>query len=86
MITIMERYERKRSWVWFLLPIFVQIIGGLIAYYALRPDEPRMAKDCLYIGITLTALNVGVFAILLAIGFTFDQMFQSEFRNDMMWG
>jgi uncharacterized Tic20 family protein len=82
----MERYERKRSWVWYLLPVFVQIIGGLIAYYALRPDEPRMAKDCLYIGITLTALNVGVFVILLAIGFTFDQMFQSEFRNDMMWG
>lgn len=50
------------------------------------PDEPRMAKDCLYIGITLTALNFGVFVILFAIGFTFDQMFQSEFRNDMMWG
>ena len=24
--------------------------------------------------------------ILLAIGFTFDQMFHSEFRNGMMWG
>ena len=82
----MERYERKRSWVWFLLPVFIQVIGGIIAYYALRPDEPRMAKDCLYIGITLTTLNVGVFVILFAIGFTFDQMFQSEFRNDMMWG
>ena len=82
----MERYERKRSWAWFLLPVFVQIIGGLIAYYALRPDEPRMAKDCLYIGITLTAINVGALVIMLAIGFTFDQMFRSEFRNDMMWG
>ncbi len=82
----MERYERKRSWVWFLLPVFVQVIGGIIAYYSLRPDEPRMAKDCLYIGITLTALNFGAFVVLFAIGFTFDQMFQSEFRNDMMWG
>ena len=82
----MERYERKRSWVWFLLPVFVQVIGGIIAYYALRPDEPRMAKDCLYIGITLTALNVGAFVVLFAIGFTFDQMFHSELRNDMMWG
>jgi len=82
----MERYEHKRSWAWFLLPVFVQVIGGLIAYYALRPDEPRMAKDCLYIGITLTALNVGVFVIMFAIGFTFDQMFRSGFHNDMMWG
>lgn len=82
----MERYERRRSWVWFLLPVFVQIIGGVIAYYALKPDEPRMAKDCLYIGITLTALNLGVFVIMVAIGFTFDQMFRSEFQNDMMMG
>jgi len=82
----MERYEHGRSWVWFLLPVFVQVIGGLIAYYALRLDEPRMAKDCLYIGITLTAINVGVFVIMFAIGFSFDQMFRSEFRNDMMWG
>ena len=82
----MERYERRRSWVWFLLPVFVQIIGGVIAYYALRPDEPRMAKDCLYIGITLSALNLGVFVIMLTIGFTFDQMFRTEFQNDMMMG
>lgn len=82
----MERYERQRSWIWFLLPIFVQIIGGVIAYYALKPDEPRMAKDCLYIGITLSVLNIGVFVIMFAIGFTFDQMFRSEFQNDMMMG
>ena len=46
-----EENERQRSWAWFLLPVFVGIVGGAIAYFALRRDELRMAKDCLYIGI-----------------------------------
>jgi len=81
----MERYERKRSWIWFLLPVFVQIIGGIIAYYAIRPDEPRMAKDCLYIGITLSALNFGVFLLMMIIGFSFDQAMMTELRTDCPW-
>jgi len=86
----MERYERKRSWIWFLFPVFFQIIGGLIAYFALKPDEPRMAKDCLYIGAVLTGINLGTFLIFLAIGFSMEESFyrefEREFRNDMIWG
>ena len=54
---------RPRSWVWFALPVFVGIIGGAIAYYALRLDSPRMARDCLYIGMMLTAVNAAVLSI-----------------------
>lgn len=73
--------ERHRSWLWFLLPIFVHVIGGIIAYYALKPDEPRMAKDCLYIGTVLTGLNLGGFLILLAIGFSFERSLMSDFDS-----
>lgn len=79
----METRERRRSWVWFLLPIFVHAIGGIIAYYALKPDEPRMARDCLYIGIVLTALNLGGFIVLLAIGFSFERSFMSDFESNI---
>ena len=82
----MERYERQRSWVWFLLPVFVQVIGGIIAYYALKPDESRMAKDCLYIGITLTALNLGTFLLLLGVGFSMEDSFYQEWDQEFMWG
>ena len=81
----MESYQRKRSWAWLLLPIFVQIIGGAIAYYALKPDEPRMAKDCLYIGITLTAINAATQRAALAIGYSAEEMFMPKFEGNMMF-
>ena len=82
----MERYERKRSWLWFLLPVFIQVIGGIIAYYALKPDEPRMAKDCLYIGIVLSAINFGTFLLLISLGFILgDHSVMSEFERNYKW-
>ncbi len=55
---------RRRSWVWFALPVFFDIIGGALAYYALRLDSPRMARDCLYIGIMLTVIKSVILAIV----------------------
>ncbi len=82
----MERYERKRSWVWFLLPVFVHVVGGIIAYYAIRPDEPRMAKDCLYIGIVLTGINFGTFLLLLSMGLLLgEHSMMSEFERSYQW-
>ncbi len=52
--------EHKRSWAWYLFPVFFNIFGGLFAYYAIRPDDPKKARECLNIGITLTAITVGV--------------------------
>ncbi len=60
---------RRRSWAWFLLPVFVDVIGGALAYWALRLDSPRMARDCLYVGITLTAVKAVTMAVtILALG------------------
>lgn len=63
---------RRRSWAWFLLPVFVDVIGGALAYWALRHDSPRLARDCLYVGITLTAVKAatmaGTAAALAALG------------------
>lgn len=82
----MERHDRKRSWTWFLLPVFIHIIGGVIAYYALKPDEPRMAKDCLYIGIVLSTINFGVFILLLSMGLLLgENSMMSEFERDYRW-
>ena len=82
----MEAQERKRSWAWFLLPVFVQIIGGIIAYYALKPDEPRMAKDCLYIGIVLSAINFGTLFSLLSMGFLLGEYsMMSDFDRNYQW-
>ncbi len=81
----MER-KHTRSWAWFLLPVFVHIVGGVIAYYALKPDEPRMAKDCLYIGIVLSGINIGGFLLLLSMGLLIgEHSMISEFEKDYRW-
>lgn len=50
--------ERTRSNFWFLLPIFLSIIGGIIAYFVLRHDDPKKAKNCLYLGIILQVIGL----------------------------
>lgn len=50
--------ENQRSNWWFLLPIFMQVIGGIIAYFVLRSSDQKKAKNCLYLGIALTAVGM----------------------------
>ena len=56
--------ERPRSNFWFLLPIFLGLIGGVIAYFVLRNDDPRKAKNCLYLGIVLAIIGI-LFNVLI---------------------
>lgn len=50
--------EKPRSNWWFLLPIFLGIIGGIIAFFVLRHDDPKKAKNCLYLGIALMIVGI----------------------------
>jgi len=59
---------RKRSNLWFLLPIFFNVIGGVIAYFIIKDDDPRKAKNCLWLGIILTAILFAIFVIPILIG------------------
>lgn len=50
--------EKQRSNWWYLLPIFLGIIGGIIAYFVLRNDDRKKAKKCLYLGLILLAVGI----------------------------
>lgn len=50
--------ERHRSNAWYLLPIFVGLIGGIIAYFVLRHDDYSKAKNCMYIGIIQAVVGI----------------------------
>ena len=52
--------EKQRSNWWYLLPIFLGIIGAIIAYFALRNDDRKKAKKCLYLGLILWAILIFV--------------------------
>ena len=50
--------ERQRSNWWYLVPIFLGVIGGIIAYFAIRKDDRQKAKRCLYLGIILGIIGI----------------------------
>jgi len=67
--------ERTRSLWWTLLPIFVGMIGGIIGYFILRIDDPRLAKFCLQLGIVLTIIQIAVYFPLIFLAEEFSQEF-----------
>ncbi|MDC0637890.1 hypothetical protein OAP30_00410 [Nitrosopumilus sp.] len=59
--------ERPRSNAWYLLPIFIGMIGGIIGYLAIRKDDPQKAKNCIYIGIVMMIIGIIFNVILLGV-------------------
>jgi hypothetical protein len=50
--------EHRRSGLWYILPILFGIIGGVIAYFVIKQDDPNKAKNCLYLGIVLLIIDI----------------------------
>ena len=57
--------EKPRSNLWFLLPILFGVIGGIIAFFILRHDDPRKAKNCLYLGLGFMVIGI-IFNVFFA--------------------
>jgi len=80
----MSQQVRVRSRWWYLLPIFFNIIGGAIAYFILRDDDPKKAKNCLWLGIVLIGIKIGLFVIFLSICTLIGPC--GEFHDELMSG
>ena len=63
---------RHRSDLWYILPIFGGFIGGLIAWFAVKYDDPRKGRNCLVLGIILTAIPIALISIPLLLFATTD--------------
>lgn len=57
---------KSRSNAWYLLPILVGLIGGIIAYLILRRDDPAKAKKCLYIGAIFAVIGIAINVLLVS--------------------
>ncbi len=63
-----ERTEKNPSKAWYLLPIFLGIIGGLIMYFVLRRDDTRMAQNGLLLGVILFIASIVIGAAIAFLG------------------
>jgi succinate dehydrogenase/fumarate reductase cytochrome b subunit len=61
---------KQRSNFWFLLPIVFNVIGGIIAFFIIKEDDPKKAKNCLYLGIILAAIPVLLIVVPILVGIT----------------
>ena len=68
-------YGKTRSNWWFLLPILFGIIGGIIAYFVLRSDDPKKAKNCLLLSIVLFVIGIGIQFALFGTAIPLDEEF-----------
>jgi hypothetical protein len=46
------------------------VIGGIIAFFVIKEDDPKKARNCLYLGIILAAIPIILVVIPLFIGIT----------------
>jgi 2-hydroxy-6-oxonona-2,4-dienedioate hydrolase len=70
-MTIKPDVNVKRSRLWYLLPIFLGVIGGVAAYFYLRAGDPTLAKSTLWLGIILSA-TVASLALAIYIEYVRD--------------
>jgi hypothetical protein len=54
----------KSNW-WYLLPVFLGAIGGIIAWVALKSHDGKLAKNSLILGIILNAIGMIIFTGLV---------------------
>ena len=66
-----ESTIKNHSGMWYLAPIFLGVLGGLVMYLVVKDDDPKMAKKGLIIGLILTAISVIAYVPLVIIGFAF---------------
>lgn len=50
------RGSKKPSKLWYLLPIFLNIIGGVIGYFLLKDRDRKFAERLLIIGLVMIAV------------------------------
>jgi hypothetical protein len=60
-----SKFDKKKSYAgWYILSILVGLLGGIIAYAALRNENNEVAKNCLFVGIMIQVVSMIILAIV----------------------
>jgi len=53
--------------LWYLIPLFFGILGGIVAYIGVKDDDKEMANNLLIFGIVWTIVLIGIYLYILAV-------------------
>ena len=68
LMTIDNKIVEKRSNWWYILPILLGWIGGIIGYFVVRHDDPTLAKRVLILGIIISVAYIAISVITSGVG------------------
>lgn len=49
---------KKKSKLWYVVPLVTQIFGGVVVYFILRKSDNKLARNCLKVGIINSGIQV----------------------------
>ena len=61
--TIQPKVEHSAAW--YIAPIILTIIGGIIGYLVIKDDDPKMARNLFIIGLIMLVVSVIIFGYVL---------------------
>lgn len=67
--------QKPKSVLWYMLPVLLGIIGGVIAYFILRKSDSRKAKTCLLIGGVIFGISIITSILITEFSFLPDDPF-----------
>ena len=63
-----DTWKGKVSNWWWLLPIFLNILGGILMFIALRRENYDIAKKGLIMGFIITVLEIALYLMIILTG------------------
>ena len=60
--------QKLRSPLWYELPLIFSIFGGIIAYFIIRQDDPKKARNCIIIGVVFLVPLIASLILFAAVG------------------
>lgn len=77
----MVEKKEKPTRLWYLVPLLLGIIGGIIGYFAVKDEDRKMARELLLVGILTSFVPIIILFLVFFSGLFFiPKVVQEEFK------